>query len=645
MRLVSLHLRNFRQYYGEQSLRFAQEPNRNVTIINGANGAGKTGLFSALIWVLYGSTALSNIGELINKRALTEAKVGERVVASVELTFVDSGQKHLAVRTLSRQRLSAEDWTEPKEDFSVSRIKPSGEAVHLGNPTGAIEAILPSPVRSYFFFDGEKIDQFAQVGHEEEVERAVRDVLKLEVLERAKRHLDSVAREYQKELAKVTTGRLQGLVEEEQAKRNELDGVQAELQSKNDELRRARRHLADIDQRLADVREAKRLIDRRTSLEAKFNELDEKYNQVLGEINDLVTTGYLFLAGPVLQQAISILDEKRSRGEIPSGIREQFILDLLSELRCICGRPIEEGGAEYQRLESLLQNSVPSDLENIVLDTAAQSKAMLQMLPSLPTKLAQLLKDRSKLEQQMEEVHNNLDEVSRQLKTSEVEEISDLEHKRSNYLETIASLSHHIGRLEGREEELLAILKDYADKIAKEQTKEDRSAKLQLRATLARRAADAVSATLDVFAEQVRVSIQTKAKEIFQKLIWKDSQFQEIRVGPDYKLDVIDRWGMPARPELSAGERQVLSLAFITGMAKEAGEEAPLVMDTPFGRLSRAHRESITRNLPELAPQVVLFVQDEELRDKARENLADYVGEEYILEFDEATGCTTINPA
>ena len=72
----------------------------------------------------------------------------------------------------------------------------------------------------------------------------------------------------------------------------------------------------------------------------------------------------------------------------------------------------------------------------------------------------------------------------------------------------------------------------------------------------------------------MRTGIQAKAKEIFQRLIWKESQFQDVRLSEDYHLEVIDRWGLPAKPDLSAGERQVLSLAFIAGMAKVTGEEA-----------------------------------------------------------------------
>jgi DNA sulfur modification protein DndD len=136
--------------------------------------------------------------------------------------------------------------------------------------------------------------------------------------------------------------------------------------------------------------------------------------------------------------------------------------------------------------------------------------------------------------------------------------------------------------------------------------------------------------------------IQSEAQEIFQSLISKSSQFTDVRLSDEYRLEVVDRWGYPARPEMSAGERQVLSLGFIAGMAKISGMEAPLVMDTPFGRLHSTHRENIVERLPELTGQWALFVQDEELRGTARKKLEQRIGVEYQLEFDHATGSTRI---
>ena len=65
-------------------------------------------------------------------------------------------------------------------------------------------------------------------------------------------------------------------------------------------------------------------------------------------------------------------------------------------------------------------------------------------------------------------------------------------------------------------------------------------------------------------------------------------------------------------------------------------------MDTPFGRLSKEHREKITQHLPEIADQLILFVTDEELHGQARENLEPRIGVEYELIFDQETSSTEI---
>lgn len=54
MILDSMTLDNFRQYYGRQRLQFARGNKQNITVLHGVNGAGKTSLFLALNWCLYG---------------------------------------------------------------------------------------------------------------------------------------------------------------------------------------------------------------------------------------------------------------------------------------------------------------------------------------------------------------------------------------------------------------------------------------------------------------------------------------------------------------------------------------------------------------------------------------------------------------
>jgi DNA sulfur modification protein DndD len=124
--------------------------------------------------------------------------------------------------------------------------------------------------------------------------------------------------------------------------------------------------------------------------------------------------------------------------------------------------------------------------------------------------------------------------------------------------------------------------------------------------------------------------------------LWKNEQFKEVSLDENFNLEVLDRYDKPALQDLSSGERQVLSLSFIVAMSRLSREEAPLMMDTPFGRLSAENRVNITEHVPELADQLILLVTDEELHGQARANLEPHIGREYNLRFDLQSGCTII---
>ena len=181
------------------------------------------------------------------------------------------------------------------------------------------------------------------------------------------------------------------------------------------------------------------------------------------------------------------------------------------------------------------------------------------------------------------------------------------------------------------------------DKQISQGKKEKHQAQLlEIKMDLAQKAADSINHMYDRFADEKRQNIEAKTREIFKRLAWKENHFQDVLLDENFNLEVIDRYGTPSRSEFSAGERQILSLSFITAMSCISDGEAPLVMDTPFGRLSSQHRNNITEHLPDLSGQLVLFVTDEELRDQARKNLEARIGAEYRLHFDHDTSCTEI---
>lgn len=643
MKLEAMRLTNFRQFHGDQTIRFSRNRNRNVTVIHGVNGSGKTSLFTALNWCLYGR-GVEDMGELVSKQALVEAAVDEEIEMKVQLDFSHAGQELTATRALVVSKTSSQRWQpQPQTEFSLDSIRRSdGQTRRIPNPTGYVESILPFNVRTYFFFDGEKIDQFTRPSHETEVREAVRNVLKIEALERAKNHLGGVAREYQSELRKLASGGIEDLLNGEEQLRNKVEKTQQRLTEFRKEKIAAERQIQEIDVKLGEIQEIREWDrQRKVALEAsKVHEQDK--DRLWQEVKELSNRGFLRFASKAIAKALEVLEAMRERGEIPPGIREQFVNDLLATHMCICGRSIEKESKEHRRLMEVLDRSLPSELEDVVLQTAGDLRAVQLRVEDVGQKLREHMRRKAEIDDILEELAAQLDEVSRHLQDVELEGVSALEKKRTEYEQNIRALVGNIGRFEERLENQRTELDELKASIDKAQLSEKRAQDMQRRFSLARKASDAVEAVEDAFARDMRASIQTEAREAFRRLVWKESQFQDVQISEDYHLEVIDRWGLPAKPELSAGERQVLSLAFITGMAKVTGEEAPLVMDTPFGRLSSAHREAITRYVPDLTDQLVIFVTDEELHSKARDNLKHRIGAEYDLEFDQDIGCTRI---
>jgi len=649
MLLDRIVLENFRQYYGKNKIEFARDSQRNVTIIHGANGAGKTSLFLALNWCLYGRSVenvkiIDNVGELLSKEALSRAKPGDRLIAAVELAFFHDGDRFIARRALrGSKQVDGTLLPDTSEYFTLMRMRPSASPETIDHPVSMINSILPSNVRTYFLFDGEKIDNFAKPEAAKEVQEAIRLIIKLEVLERARRHLETAADEYRRELKRISSGESQRLLEQEELARTEHDRDERRKGELLSEIVSARRKIVDINEQLRKTKDARELQEKRSNLEQAQHQFQQERETLIGQIRDLATGAYFVVGQPAVDRALKILDQKRERGEIPSNIRQQFVQDLLEQMRCICGRPLDDGSGEHQHVVSLLRNSLPGSLENDVLDTTANLRPFRERGDRRSADIAAAMKRRAELNDQVNRLEAELTDIRFQLKGSAVEEVSGLEQQRQEFLANIDSANVEIGGIDERLKKLGREIDELRKQREKALKEEKRSQTLSKKLSLAEQSADAIGEIYHTFADEMRIKIEAKTKEIFRTLALKGDHFEDVRLGPDYNLEVIDRWGQPARPELSAGERQVLSLSFITAMARVSEEEAPLVMDTPFGRLSSQHRNLITEHLPELTSQLVLFVTDEELREQARKNLATRIGAEYRLQFDRQTSCTTID--
>lgn len=348
--------------------------------------------------------------------------------------------------------------------------------------------------------------------------------------------------------------------------------------------------------------------------------------------------GFIPLAKPALDKGLDILREIRPR------LPDTLLNELLDKRQCLCGRPIHDQSPEIEAIENLLNQSISTNLGHIAQETHGDLTHLVRAhVEKIPNDLKSVLTEEEKLEQDIRTRKNRLEEIELALENFDHDETNNLEKQRKEYEQSIPKLEGEINQIKGRLQEIDMEITKLSQKINTEKDSNAKAEELKHYWKLADDSAKAMGKIYELFAENMREHVQLETEKIFKDIVWNGDHFREVLLNKDYELQVIDESGEDVLPELSAGQRQVLSLAFIAAMAKIAVQETipqlteepfPIVMDTAFGRLSRKHRENITRIIPNIANQLVLFVTDEELQGQAKENLASRIGAEYELEFD-----------
>ncbi|WP_170130974.1 AAA family ATPase [Deinococcus yavapaiensis] len=634
-------LDNFRQYRGLQEFEVSILPDLNVTLFHGQNGAGKTGMFSALNWCLFGE-GLEDIGDVFNRGALFDLPEGGRGSYAVSIKFRHKSHTYLAQRRQPVRRAGLRAVDDGPPSFTLMRLKATGEVTPVQFDLGFMNSVLPRNVRQYFFFDGEKMDDLTRAGNSE-VKDAIRNVMRLPALERAETRFTEIARDLRGEIKRSASPESQRLADEEDRLRTEKTQLGAVRAKVRDELTLARTQIETLEAQLRSMEGARQLQEQRDRLLVDWKTTEGQDDKKTVELRKALMGAYTPWVRAATVDALAILDEKRERGEMPPGIREQFLQDLIERLECVCGRSFHEHDEVHARLASIMERShATQQLEVEYTRLSGELRTLPQRVVTQRQLIDTLARDREDLRLRKTQIESELDNINRQLHTSSAGDIAALEKQRTTLTESRDRLlvqdQVNLMRLEEIDRELDAL----QGKKAAAEAQERQALLLTRTAALAQRLADAVTSVKHAYFETIRHDIERVTQDVFRKLAWKQEHFENVRIDQDFRLEVIDRYGVPTRKELSAGERQILSLAFICAMVQVSGEEAPLVMDTPFGRLSGDHLRAVASNLPALAPQLILFVTDREWDDASRAGLEPHTGKQYRLHFHRENSFTRV---
>ncbi|MES0130185.1 hypothetical protein [Mesorhizobium sp. M0029] len=120
--------------------------------------------------------------------------------------------------------------------------------------------------------------------------------------------------------------------------------------------------------------------------------------------------------------------------------------------------------------------------------------------------------------------------------------------------------------------------------------------------------------------------------QVYRQLAHKD-QVSKIAIANDGTAQILGKSGKPITFDRSAGENQIFATALIAGLAKVSGIKAPLVVDTPLGRLDSRHRHNILQFwTSDESRQVILLSQDKEIDVEFHRRISKHVAKTYLLE-------------
>ncbi|WP_027416642.1 AAA family ATPase [Aneurinibacillus terranovensis] len=643
MRIEKIELFNFRQFYGKQEIFFAghgDNDNQMVTVIYGKNGRGKTGLYRAVMFCLYGDRILDqdynyerndrtddqNI-YLVNTFALNEDAESEHkgVEAYVKIQFRHRNKSYEMLRSLYAIQQSNGEILQEERSVKLTFTEP-GEGTKVWGALDKekieleLSSILDNRVKNYFLFDGERIERLTKVtqAQKKDVAEGIKNLLKIDELYKAEKTLQLLNTKLTRELSRVSTGEYKKKLNEKEGLEEAIDSLKEKINIKENEIERAQNQVKLLDQELEKYKESQDLILQRKEKEKQKNRLQEQKDGILQELRRSTAVSSVMLARDVLNELYVDIDEKRSKGEVPSEIKKELIEKLLAEMSCICGRPISLNSEEYEKIQAWNRKTSSQVFEQYVMELYGDITRTIEHVENNSNVLFEHLQRLGNVEEEHDMVAHQLERLQEQLNDIPDSDIAGKNQERIEVLKKIGNLEKDIEslrmELDTSEKNLEEVKRD-VEKLSKES---DIHNDLQQKLNAVIKSCDSMKKIINGFVKDVRVELEKEANENFKQLLDEDGQktLKRIVVNDDYTLEVLDWQNRKFLANISAGQRQVVSLSFITALAQVAGGshvlEIPLFMDTPFGRLSGEHRDNLLKVIPDITPQWVLLVTDEE---------------------------------
>ncbi|ELS32753.1 MULTISPECIES: AAA family ATPase [Pseudanabaena] len=651
MKLISIKLFNFRCFYQQTpEIVLAKLDDRNITILHGNNGTGKTSLLNAFTWILYEkfTSAFADPEQLVNRQAIAESQLNQPVECWAEVLFEHDGKRYRVKRLTRAYKLvnnSDKNIQYNKSELFLQVAGDDGKWVIQNHPEAVINGILPKSLHQYFFFDGERIEQIVRSDNRNEVAEATKKLLGVQVLDNAIKHLKEARKSLEDELKSIGDAQTKTLISQKQ--KIESDSTECELRIKEieQEVEAQNQLKASCNQRLTELGGIDEIQKRRENLELQEQETRSNLRSLKNELKEAISKqGYSVFLPQAIADFRELVGGLHERGELPADIKQTFVIDLLERRKCICGAALHDGSPNYEQVRSWLEKAGLADVETATLKLEGfvdeVEKQAADFWQSIDTKQVSI----SHIKTTLSRLELDLESISEQLRKSPVEDIRQMQSRLDEIDRKVEDLNLERGRRLQKWTDYQGQIEVLQKQIKSSKQNEDKQKLAQKRIDAAQQAIDLLIELKTNRNELFRKQLETRICEIFSQISFKA---QTPRLSEKYELSLVETVaGQEVQSGASTGENQILSLSFIGSIIDRVREWSksglvmgpdsstfPIVMDSPFGSLDEIYRRQVARLIPQLANQLVVMVSKTQWRVEVAEEMTPLVGKEYVFVF------------
>ncbi|MFM7352276.1 MAG: AAA family ATPase, partial [Microcystis aeruginosa] len=367
LRLKQIRLTNWK-CYPSQNITFKLHPDRNIHIIFGNNGHGKTSLMTGILWCLYG-------GDIVSKETLKtyfyrgKDDSSPVIEMRVELNFTRNDKNYFISRTAKLKDNGITSYPSVEEALFYE------DGTIRSNSREYIEALLPKSIRDFFCFDGLKIEQYTQITQTKEAKEAIEKVLGIPELRNLRDDTEKALQELEKRLNKaegtsqIFKDKLQQLRELEE----EIAFQQGQLKNAKDSEKDAIIIYQFAQEKAAQIESLREKLEEIYNLEKKLIGLQTQLNNLQKSIDSWLKKASIPLLINFVQEMADDLQVTSLKSTYKTN-STAVLKAILDDESCLCGRCLDQNSRDFifekiAELESLeLDNATRIEKDQLRID-------------------------------------------------------------------------------------------------------------------------------------------------------------------------------------------------------------------------------------------------------------------------------------